>query len=58
VRDLLQAHSGIYHAALYESPEMGALRPPRSEPVGMQDYQPFDGEYVIRPTAIASCPAI
>jgi CubicO group peptidase (beta-lactamase class C family) len=29
VRDLLQARSGIYHAALYESPGMAAQRPPR-----------------------------
>src|SRR5215470_11124770 len=30
VRDLLQARSGIYHAALYESAEAAALRPPRA----------------------------
>ncbi len=29
VRDLLTARSGIYHAALYESPGMAAQRPPR-----------------------------
>jgi CubicO group peptidase (beta-lactamase class C family) len=29
VRDLLQARSGIYHAALYESPDMATQRPPR-----------------------------
>jgi CubicO group peptidase (beta-lactamase class C family) len=29
VRDLLQARSGVYHAALYESAEMAAQRPPR-----------------------------
>ena len=29
VRDLLQARSDIYHAALYETPGMAALRPPR-----------------------------
>jgi CubicO group peptidase (beta-lactamase class C family) len=29
VRDLLAARSGIYHAALYESPGMAAARPPR-----------------------------
>ncbi len=29
VRDLLQARSGIYHAALYETPAMAARRPPR-----------------------------
>jgi CubicO group peptidase (beta-lactamase class C family) len=29
VRDLLQARSGIYHAALYESRGMAAQRPPR-----------------------------
>ena len=29
VRDLLQARSGIYHAALYESAGMAAQRPPR-----------------------------
>jgi CubicO group peptidase (beta-lactamase class C family) len=85
VRDLLQARSGIYHAALYESSRMAAERPPRfshkpgtfwyynnwdfntlgtiyeravrssifdsfereiAGPIGMQDYQPSDGEYV------------
>jgi CubicO group peptidase (beta-lactamase class C family) len=84
VQDLLQARSGIYHAALYESPEAAAQRPPRfshkpgtfwyynnwdfnalgaiyeravrssifdafereiARPIGMQDYQPSDGEY-------------
>ena len=29
VGDLLKARSGVYHAALYESPEMAALRPAR-----------------------------
>jgi CubicO group peptidase (beta-lactamase class C family) len=29
VRELLQARSGIYHAALYETPGMAKLRPPR-----------------------------
>jgi CubicO group peptidase (beta-lactamase class C family) len=29
VRDLLQARSGVYHAALYESPGMAARRPAR-----------------------------
>jgi CubicO group peptidase (beta-lactamase class C family) len=29
VRDLLQARSGIYHSALYETRRMAALRPPR-----------------------------
>jgi CubicO group peptidase (beta-lactamase class C family) len=29
VLDLLRARSGIYHAALYETPGMAALRPPR-----------------------------
>jgi len=29
VRDLLQARSGIYHPALYETPAMAARRPPR-----------------------------
>jgi CubicO group peptidase (beta-lactamase class C family) len=29
VRDLLQARSGIYHAALHETPEAAAQRPPR-----------------------------
>jgi CubicO group peptidase (beta-lactamase class C family) len=29
VRDLLQARSGVYHAALYESPAVAAQRPPR-----------------------------
>ena len=85
VRDLLQARSGIYHAALYETPAAAALRPPRfshkpgtfwyynnwdfntlgtiyehavrssifdalareiAGPIGMQDYQPSDGDYV------------
>lgn len=35
VRDLLKARSGIYHPALYETPRMAALRPPRgSHPPG------------------------
>jgi CubicO group peptidase (beta-lactamase class C family) len=85
VADLLKARSGIYHAALYETPAMARLRPPRgshppgmfwyynnwdfnalgtiyeravgqsvfsafnekiARPIGMQDYQPSDGEYV------------
>ena len=29
VRELLQARSGIYHAALYETPAMAKMRPPR-----------------------------
>ena len=29
IRELLQARSGIYHAALAESPEMTASKPPR-----------------------------
>ena len=29
VRQLLQARSGVYHAALYEEPSAAALRPPR-----------------------------
>ena len=29
VHDLLQARSGVYHAALYETPGMAARRPPR-----------------------------
>ena len=35
VRDLLQARSGVYHAALYETPDMAKMRPPRgSHPPG------------------------
>jgi CubicO group peptidase (beta-lactamase class C family) len=35
VRDLLEARSGVYHAALYETPSMAASRPPRhSHPPG------------------------
>jgi CubicO group peptidase (beta-lactamase class C family) len=84
VGDLLKARSGIYHAALYESPGMARQRPARgshspgtfwyynnwdfnalgtiyeratgdwifiafqgriAQPIGMQDYQPGDGEY-------------
>jgi CubicO group peptidase (beta-lactamase class C family) len=84
VADLLKARSGIYHAALYETPGMAKRRPPRGShapgtfwyynnwdfnalgtiyehttgssiftafqsriaaPIGMQDYQPGDGEY-------------
>jgi CubicO group peptidase (beta-lactamase class C family) len=84
VADLLKARSGVYHAALYETPGMAALRPARgshppgtfwyynnwdfnalgtiyehaardgiftaledkiARPIGMQDYQPGDGEY-------------
>lgn len=30
VRQLLQARSGVYHSALYETPMMAAQRPPRS----------------------------
>jgi CubicO group peptidase (beta-lactamase class C family) len=84
VADLLKARSGVYHAALYETPGMAQLRPPRgshppgtfwyynnwdfnalgtiyeratgggiftalqdklARPIGMQDYQPGDGEY-------------
>jgi CubicO group peptidase (beta-lactamase class C family) len=85
VRDLLQARSGVYHAALYETREAAAARPARhshkpgtnwyynnwdfntlgtiyeravrssifdafereiARPIGMQDYQPSDGQYV------------
>src|SRR3954451_8115688 len=84
VGDLLKARSGIYHAALYETPAMARRRPARgshapgtfwyynnwdfnalgtiyervtgeqiftalrdkiARPIGMQDYQPDDGEY-------------
>ncbi len=84
VADLLKARSGVYHAALYETPGMARMRPPRgshapgsfwyynnwdfnalgtiyeratgdgifnalqdkiARPIGMQDYQPGDGEY-------------
>jgi CubicO group peptidase (beta-lactamase class C family) len=84
VDDLLKARSGIYHAALYETPGMARRRPQRgghppgtfwyynnwdfnalgtiyerataesifaafqdriARPIGMQDYQPSDGEY-------------
>jgi CubicO group peptidase (beta-lactamase class C family) len=84
VGDLLKSRSGIYHAALYETPGMARRRPPRgshppgtfwyynnwdfntlgtiyerasgdwifaafqdriARPIGMQDYQPSDGEY-------------
>ena len=84
VADLLKARSGIYHPALYETPDMARLRPPRGShppgtfwyhnnwdfnalgtiyehatgeqiftafqkriaaPIGMEDYQPGDGEY-------------
>lgn len=35
VRDLLEARSGIYHSALYETPDMAKTRPPRgSHPPG------------------------
>jgi CubicO group peptidase (beta-lactamase class C family) len=35
VRDLLKARSGVYHAALFETPSMAAQRPPRhSHPPG------------------------
>ena len=35
VRDLLEARSGVYHSALYETPSMAARRPPRaSHPPG------------------------
>ena len=35
VRELLQARSGVYHAALYETPDMARMRPPRgSHPPG------------------------
>ncbi|WP_245448222.1 serine hydrolase domain-containing protein [Bradyrhizobium nitroreducens] len=34
-RELLQARSGVYHAALYETPDMAKMRPPRgSHPPG------------------------
>src|SRR5258707_6465039 len=85
VGDLLKARSGIYHAALYETPGAARRRPARgshppgtfwyynnwafnalgtiyeravgqsvftafdekiARPIGMQDYQPDDGEYV------------
>lgn len=29
VRELLEARSGVYHAALYETPDMAKMRPPR-----------------------------
>jgi CubicO group peptidase (beta-lactamase class C family) len=84
IADLLKARSGVYHAALYETPGMARLRPARgshqpgtfwyynnwdfnalgtiyerttgeriftalqdkiAQPIGMQDYQPGDGEY-------------
>ncbi|MBR1235688.1 serine hydrolase [Bradyrhizobium sp. AUGA SZCCT0182] len=84
VGDLLKSRSGIYHAALYETPGMARRRPARgshppgtfwyynnwdfnalgtiyeratgdsiftalqgriARPIGMQDYQPGDGEY-------------
>jgi CubicO group peptidase (beta-lactamase class C family) len=84
VGDLLKVRSGIYHAALYETPGMARRRPARgshppgtfwyynnwdfnalgtiyeratgdwifaafqgriARPIGMQDYQPSDGEY-------------
>ena len=35
MRDLLEARSGVYHSALYETPSMAARRPPRaSHPPG------------------------
>ncbi|MGY3450753.1 serine hydrolase domain-containing protein [Bradyrhizobium sp. USDA 4353] len=35
VRELLEARSGVYHAALYETPDMARMRPPRgSHPPG------------------------
>ncbi|MGY4236898.1 CubicO group peptidase (beta-lactamase class C family) [Bradyrhizobium sp. USDA 4449] len=35
VRELLEARSGVYHAALYETPDMAKMRPPRgSHPHG------------------------
>ncbi|WP_257170363.1 serine hydrolase [Bradyrhizobium sp. SRS-191] len=35
VRELLEARSGVYHAALYETPDMAKMRPPRgSHPPG------------------------
>ena len=35
VRELLEARSGVYHAALYETPGMAKMRPPRgSHPPG------------------------
>jgi CubicO group peptidase (beta-lactamase class C family) len=85
VGDLVKARSGIYHAALYETPGMARQRPMRgshppgtfwyynnwdfnalgtiyeratgesifaafqnriARPIGMQDYQPSDGEYI------------
>jgi len=84
VGDLLKSRSGIYHAALYETPGMARRRPARgshppgtfwyynnwdfnalgtiyeratgdgiftalqgriAQPIGMEDYQPGDGEY-------------
>src|SRR6201997_2830899 len=84
VRQLLEARSGVYHAALFETASMAAQRPPRhshppgtfwyynnwdfntlgtiyvhatgtgifqaldqkiAKPIGMQEYQPGDGEY-------------
>jgi CubicO group peptidase (beta-lactamase class C family) len=39
VRDLLEARSGVYHAALYETPSMAASHPPRhSHPPGTLWY--------------------
>lgn len=91
VIDLLKARSGIYHAALYESPGMKAEKPqrgshpPRSfwsynnwdfnalgtiyekltrdsiyhawnvqiaQPIGMEDYDPKEQEYVVGPDSI------
>jgi CubicO group peptidase (beta-lactamase class C family) len=91
VRDLLEARSGVYHPACYETPQMARLRPARfshqpdtfwyynnwdfnalgaiyehavrssiydafeqqiAAPIGMQDYQPADGEYVRCPASV------
>jgi CubicO group peptidase (beta-lactamase class C family) len=91
VRQLLQARSGVYHAALYETAGMAEKRPDRgshppgtfwyynnwdfnalgtiyehavgasifqafldriARPIGMQDYHPADGRYVIGPESM------
>jgi CubicO group peptidase (beta-lactamase class C family) len=91
VIDLLKARSGIYHAALYETPAMRAEKPPRgshpprsfwsynnwdfnalgsiyeksthdsiydafdvhiAQPIGMEDYDPKEQQYVTGPDSI------
>ena len=88
VRQLLQARSGVYHPAVYETPSMSRARPKRgahrpgtrwyynnwdfnvlstivnretgddflrlfrtrvAEPLGMEDYREFDGNYFLDP---------